>query len=61
MLGGREFFFFVQASPTLLLMPCGLQHYLAEKSIFLHIDDSLLVRERNHLASSHNLLLNESG
>ena len=49
--------FLVQASTTLLLMHCGSQHYLTEKSILLHIDDALLVQEINHLASSHNLLL----
>ena len=35
-------------------MHCGSQHYLAEKSILLHIEDAFLVREINHLAYSHN-------
>ena len=51
-LGGQEDLFFVQASISLLLIHCGWQHYLAEKSILLDI-----VRDINHLASSHNLLL----
>ena len=48
---------FFQASTFLLLMHCWQQYYLAEKSILLHIDDALLVRALNHLASSYNLLL----
>ena len=43
MVDGQEVFFFVQASTSLLLMHCGEQHYLAEKSILLHIDDAFLV------------------
>ena len=57
MLGGQEVLFFVQASTSLLLVHCGLQHYLVEKSILLHIDDALLVREINSLSSSHDLVL----
>ena len=47
---------FVRANTFLLLMHCRLQQYLAKKSILLHIDDALLLREIIHLASSHNLL-----
>ena len=42
---------------VLLCCWCTDKNYLAERSIVLHIDYALLVREIYHLASTHNFLL----